>query len=258
MSAEQNRQKELVDTTDCLEAVGVFKCWKNLFFVVILLGLLLLGLCFWVLDLGLVSAQQQDEQAVTAQTATEQPEQAVPAAEAPLDEVKRQVDEAAAQVAGDANAAATTGTETEVSKPSKLPFTPHKAQVVWAIRALDAVIIMAAALYCLTILFTLKISIVGRLGGINHISRAFFWSLILLALVLPWQAVLGWALFGVTFEPHELLSRLGEYESASVFVKGLYWYRYVGHWVIALLCLIFAQVRTARWSKATLRRLEVI
>ena len=43
MSAEQNRQKDLVDTTDCLEAVGVFRCWKNLFFAVILVGLLLLG-----------------------------------------------------------------------------------------------------------------------------------------------------------------------------------------------------------------------
>ena len=265
MSTEQNYQKDLVDTTDCLEAVGVFKCWKNLFFVVVLLGLLLLGLCFWIMELGLVSAEPEGEQAVTVQTTTEQLQQATPA---PVNEVKRQVDEAAAlvtaepaaagQVAGDANAAATTGTETEVGKPIKLPFTPRKAQVVWAIRALDAVIIMAAVLYCLTILFTLKISMLGRLGGINHITRAFFWSLIFLVLIMPWQVALGWGLFGVTFEPSELVRRISGYESASVFVKALYWYRYVGHWVVALLCLIFAQIRTARWSKATLRRLEVI
>jgi hypothetical protein len=99
---------------------------------------------------------------------------------------------------------------------------------------------------------------VGRLGGINHISRAFFWSLILLALIVPWQVVFGGWLFGVAFEPGGLVRRLGEYESASVFGKGLYWYRYVGHWAIALLCLIFAQIRTGRWSRAMLKRLEVI
>lgn len=248
MGVEPNHQKDLVDTTDCLEAVGVFRCWKNLFFAVILVALLLLGLCFWVMDLGLVSAQPQDEQVTTAEVVTEQ---------APVSEVKRQVDEAAAQVVGDANAAPVE-TEAKVEKPLALPFTLRQGQVMWVIRALDAVIIMAAVLYCLTILFALKISMLGRLGGINHISRAFFWSLILLVLIMPWQVALGWTLFGVTFEPSELVRRLGRYESVSIFVKGLFWYRYVGHWAIALLCLIFAQIRTARWSKATLRRLEVI
>jgi hypothetical protein len=266
MSAEQNRQKDLVDTTDCLEAVGVFRCWKNLFFVVLLVGLLLLGLCFWIMDLGLVKPDSTpaDEQPMTEQTADEQivigssdTGQVAPVVEQEVDEVKQQVDEAAAKVAGDANAPAG-ATEAKVKKPLKLPFKLRQVHVMWSIRALDAIIIMAAILYCLTILFTLKISLLGRLGGINHISRAFFWSLILLALIVPWQVALGWGLFGVTFEPSELLRRISEYESTTVFVKGLYWFRYVVVWAIALLCLLLAQIRTARWSKATLRRLEVI
>jgi len=264
MSAEQNRQKDLVDTTDCLEAVGVFRCWKNLFFVVIFVGLLLLGLCFWITDLGLVKPDSSgaDEQAVMQETAAEQAVlgysdtgQVAPVVEQGIDEVKQQVDQAAAKVAGDANAPAG---EAKVKKPLKLPFKLRQVHVMWSIRAIDAVIIMAAILYCLTILFTLKISLLGRLGGINHISRAFFWSLILLALVVPWQVALGWGLFGVTFEPSELLRRINEYESTTVFVKGLYWFRYVVVWAIALLCLFGAQIRTARWSKATLRRLEVV
>ncbi len=252
MNAEQNRQKDLVDTTDCLEAVGVFRCWKNLFFAVILVGLLLLGACFWIMDLGLISDESKGEQAVTVEAVTEQ---VVPVVEETVDEVKQQVDEAAAKVAGDANAP---DDQTKAKKPLKLPFKLRQGQVMWAIRALDAVVIMAAVLYCLAILFTLKISMVGRLGGINHISRAFFWSLILLALIVPWQVVLGWGLFGVTFEPSELVRRTAGYESDSVFVKALFWFRFVVVWAIALLCLILAQVRTSRWSKATLKRLEVI
>jgi hypothetical protein len=264
MSAEQNRQKDLVDTTDCLEAVGVFRCWKNLFFVVILVGLLLLGVCFWVMDLGLVSAGQKSEQAGTAETATEQvvpgaagEEQMVPVVEQAVDEVKQQVSEAAAQVTGDVNApAAETGAKAK--KPLKLPFTLRQAHVMRTIAALDAVLIMAAVLYCLTILFTLKISMVGRLGGISHISRAFFWSLILLAFIVPWQVVLGWGLFGVTFKPSELVQRMADYELDAVFLRAFFWFRFVVLWAIALLCLILAQIRTARWSKATLKRLEVI
>ncbi len=266
MSAEQNRQKDLVDTTDCLEAVGVFRCWKNLFFVVMFVGLLLLGLCFWIMDLGLVKPDSSgaDEQAVTQETATEQvvlgssdTGQVAPVVEQEVDEVKQQVDQAAAKVAGDANATADK-TEAKTKKQLRLPFKLRQVHVMWSIRALDAVIIMAAILYCLSILFTLKISMVGRLGGINHISRAFFLSLILLALIVPWQVALGWGLFGVTFKPSELLCRINEYECTTVFVKGLYWFRYVVVWAIALLCLLLAQIRTARWSRATLKRLEVI
>jgi hypothetical protein len=264
MSAERDREKDLVDTTDCLEAVSVFRCWKNLFFVVMFVALLLLGLCFWIMDLGLVSAEPRfiGEQAVTTETMTE--------LAPPVSEVKQQVNEAAAlvtaeprlvgeagQVTADANLPEVQ-TQPEFRKPLRLPFAVRQVHVMWTIRAIDAVVIMAAALYCLTILFALKISMVGRLGGINHISRAFFWSLILLALIVPWQVVLGWGLFGVTFEPGELLKRINEYESTTIFVKGLYWFRYVVVWAIALLCLVFAQIRSARWSKATLKRLEVI
>ncbi len=257
MSAEQNRQKDLVDTTDCLEAVGVFRCWKNLFFVATLIGLLLLGACFWILQLELVSpatarsavTSEQDEAAMVV--VVDESVQEV------VDESTAEIQEAAAQVTADANQAAAVPKEV-TREPLRLPFKLEKVQVMWTIRALDAVVIFAAVMYCLTILFTLKISMVGRLGGINHISRAFFWSLILLVLIMPWQTALGWGLFGVTFEPGELVRRLGEYESTSVFVKGLYWFRYVGAWVIALLCLLFAQIRTSRWSKATLRRLEVV
>ena len=217
MSAEQNRQKNLVDTTDCLEAVGVFRCWKNLFFVVTLIGLLLLGACFWILQLGLVS--KQDEAAMVV--VVEEPVRVAQVQEV-VDEATAEIQEAAAQVTADANQIAAAPKKV-VSKQLRLPFKLEKVQVMWTIRALDAALIFAAVMYCLTIMFTLKISMVGRLGGINHISRAFFWSLILLVLIMPWQVALGWGLYGVIFEPNELVRRIGEYESTSAFLKGLFW-----------------------------------
>src|SRR5689334_9985922 len=41
---------DLVSTTDYLEAVSVFKGWKNFFFVIILICLALIQVCFWVVD----------------------------------------------------------------------------------------------------------------------------------------------------------------------------------------------------------------
>ena len=62
-------------------------------------------------------------------------------------------------------------------------------------------------MYCLSLLFSLKVSLMGRLGGINHISRAFFLSLAMFVLVLPWQKFFSGVVAGVIFTPDELLNR---------------------------------------------------
>ncbi len=54
MGQEQSRMSNLVDTTDCLEAVSAIKFWKNFLFLIILLSLLLVQGSFWVMNLHLV------------------------------------------------------------------------------------------------------------------------------------------------------------------------------------------------------------
>jgi hypothetical protein len=49
-------QGALIETTDCLEAVGVFRGWKNLFFLIAVVGLLLVQAAFWLVDQGIVPA----------------------------------------------------------------------------------------------------------------------------------------------------------------------------------------------------------
>jgi hypothetical protein len=111
-------------------------------------------------------------------------------------------------------------------------------------------------------LFSLKVSLLGRLGGINHICRAFFLSLVFLVLLLPWQ--IPWrkffagGLFGAMYTPSELRSSFAALKDSGIFYKTFYYLRFSGYWLIALLLLIFSYIRSCRWAKTILRRLEVI
>ena len=66
MNGDQGKENYLVDTTDCLEAVGVFRASKNIFFVVSIACLLLLQACFWIVQTGYVKADD-DSSAAKAQ-----------------------------------------------------------------------------------------------------------------------------------------------------------------------------------------------
>jgi hypothetical protein len=253
----------LVDTTDCLEAVGVFKCWKNLFFVVIVICLLLIQACFWVVDTGFIKEQgeEADSAGIVSEPVQEgQSEDASSQAEAPIEAVAIESDEikaAAKEVVGDANAVEQG--EAEAERPG-LHLTldmlkPTASQVANALRFLNFVLVPLAVLYCLTMLFSLKISLAGRLGGINHIARAFFLSLIMVVLLLPWQVLFSGVTKGAMFTPAELFAG---WEKDNVVWTVLYYLRFVGYWVLVLLLLIMAQARNARWARTILRRLEVV
>ena len=119
------------------------------------------------------------------------------------------------------------------------------------------IILSAVILYCLSLLICLKISLAGRLGGINHIARAFFISLFLLVVVTPWQVVLPKVLIGATWLPSELLCGCWDKADSSIFWKVVFYLRFCGLPFIVLWLLLWAQIRSAKWARATLRRLGV-
>jgi hypothetical protein len=129
--------------------------------------------------------------------------------------------------------------------------------LVWVMRFVNAVVILAATLYCLTILFALKVSMLGRLGGINHITRAFFLSLLALILLLPWHKVFDGVVLGAMFTPDEMVKWLSS-KPSDILGLALFYLRFCGYWVLVLLFLILAQIRSSRWAGAILRRLEII
>jgi hypothetical protein len=255
MDLEQDEQKNLIDTTDCLEAIGVFRGWKNFLFIVVILCLLLLQVSFWLVNFGYVATGQLGGDKAAA-VASDSGQIAAAATEA-----EENIKKAAEQVA-----APDKPTEAAPQQPQPKPAEPRFRiefkHLALLIRFVDFVLIFAAILYCLTMLFSLKVSLLGRLGGINHISRAFFLSLVFLVLLLPWQ--IPWRKFfageivGAMYTPGGLLSSLAALKDSGIFYKIFYYLRFTGYWLLVMLLLIFAQLRSCRWAKAILRRLEVV
>jgi len=242
MNENQAKETSLVDTTDCLEAVGVFRGWKNFLFIVTIVCLLLLQASFWVVNTGYVKVEKR----------TETEEDTLPATiEKPEKQAAIEPNQPAARMAGQPTEAAQ---QQQKSPFFKLTF----EQLAWLIRFADYVLILTAILYCLTILFSLKVSLLGRLGGINHIARAFFLSLAFVVLLLPWQKFFAGVVAGAMYTPGELQNACAEAQGYNIFATILHYLRFTGYWLLVLLLLIFSQIRSGRWAKAILRRLEVI
>jgi hypothetical protein len=234
MNENQAGPSNLLDTTDCLEAIGVFRGWKNFFFVIVVICLLLLQISFWVVNTGYIPAKE------------------CPGSEAAVGGggLSEDVGEAAKKVAAEQSEPAEAEMEDSL-------FGITFKHLAMGIRVVNAILILTGLLYCLTILLSLKISLVGRLGGMNHISRAFFLSLVMLILLLPWQRVFCCMVLGAIYTPCELV-KWSSAETSSIFDIILYYLRFCGYWLLILLLLIFSQLRSGRWTKSILRRLEVI
>lgn len=252
MNENQIKPDNLIDTTDCLEAVGVFRGWKNFLFAIVILSLFLLQISFWLVNVGYVKTCDDTKSSPPA-AATKDTEQIGEVVKEASDETN-EIGEAAKKVATEPNQPTETAPQQQESK-FRLEITFK--QLAWLIRFLNFVLIPAAALYCLTMLFSLKVSLIGRLGGINHIARAFFLSLVMLVLLLPWQRFFCGIVFGAIYTPGELLTSCTA-ETRSIFGTVFHYYRFTGHWLLVLLLLILSQLRSIRWAKAILRRLEII
>ncbi|MDD5327029.1 MAG: hypothetical protein PHY02_04340 [Phycisphaerae bacterium] len=257
MDLEQDGQKNLIDTTDCLEAIGVFRGWKNFLFVVIILCLLLLQGSFWLVNTGYVATEEQSGCDKASAAAAGEPEPIAEAAKA-----KEGIKKAAEQVAASPNEPAEAASEQPRPELAKTHFKMEFKHLAWLIRLVNVVLVFAAMLYCLAMLFSLKVSLIGRLGGINHIARAFFLSLVFLVFLLPWQVL--WRQFfageiaGAMYTPDDLLSSFTALKDGGALYKTFYYLRFNGYWLVALLLLIFSYARSCRWAKAILRRLEII
>jgi hypothetical protein len=251
------RTSSLVDTTDCLEAVSVIRCWKNILFIIIMLSMVLLLGSFFLVDFNLVKSEE-------AITIINPPAELSMAAEAnqPAHEEANKIKQAASQIAA-AEKMITEPNKPAAAEPNMpaqvafmVKFEMTVSHIISIVRFLNFVLIPSAVLYCLTMLFAMKVSLIGRLGGINHIARAFFMSLLFLVLLLPWQVLLAPVFAGAMFTPGELL--VACQAQKSVFAEVSFYLRFVGYWLLVLLLLLISQIRSMRWAKATLRRLEVV
>jgi hypothetical protein len=264
MGEEQKRQDELLNVTDYLEAVSVFKAMKNFSFAIILLCLLLLGGAFWLVDQTYTAENQSCTDCGGLSDAT---------LNIPLGLATEKVHKftpkvtvsGAAQDANKSNqpaeanmAALKTSTQAEVVWKTQRFFKLKFSYLAWVIKTCNFILVFAGAIYCLTLLFSLKVSLIGRLGGISHISRAFFRSMFALVFILPWQQLFNGVICGAIYTPHELLCGVCTAESAGPVGVVFYYARFVGWWSVIVLLYISSQYSTGRWAKASLRRLGIV
>jgi hypothetical protein len=253
---QESKSGYLVDTTDCLEAISVIRCWKNFLFIIIIVCLLLLQVLFWVVNRN--DVENDEPWAMAAANAQRTTQADEPAAV----KIPEKIKEAAKQAAQEANAPASAQPQPEpgvIESPSsgtRFSIVLKMEHVVTLVPFLNFVLIPSSVIYCLTMLFAFKVSLIGRLGGINHIARAFFLALLFTILFLPWQLLFTPVFAGAMWTPTELVTACQMHKTLMAQVS--FYLRFSGYWLLVLLLVVFSQIRSMRWARATLRRLEVV
>ncbi|MCP4453242.1 MAG: hypothetical protein GY809_17415 [Planctomycetes bacterium] len=225
MSEQPGNGPDMVDVTDSLEAASVFRAWKNFFVLILIVCMLLIQGIFWVTDLGLLAdvAQADVTQAPPTETSKLQPG----SAEAPASGLSQAMD----------------------------GITPVHLERTLCLA--NGVAFVTAVLYCLTLMFSMMITIVSRLGGIRHISRAFFLSMLVLIFLIPWHAVFEGSALGVLFKLQDVVQSMAA-KQEGLYATILYYGRFCGYWGVTLLMILISQARLGRWIRAMRRRLEII
>lgn len=234
----------VADETDCLEAVGAFKSFKNLTFFISLVCLILLQGAFWMNYLDLIDR---------ADCPCPQP-QGVPTEVTAESSTVDQAAVAASEPSACEKQAGLFGINAIVSSITR----PTCGQMFCLIAVCNCVLFVAVILFSLNLLMSLKISIVGRLGGINHIARAFLLSLFLLVLIVPWQICLPDTVVGAIYTADELLC-MDPVKCDGPLADCLFYFgRFTGLWAVVTILLVAAQIRSMRWSKAVGRNLRIL
>lgn len=260
---------DMIDVTDCLEARDALRGMKNFCFWMMLLSLLILQGLFW-LDRADWIDREPGDPAVGVSGTQAKTEPAVPAVQAAVSSVPAEEPEKTSPPQAPAGTIEQAVQEvTEEVQAAQVPEEP-KQPIDWSrfklpyrsgwvlVGGLNFILLFSAVLYCLVLLITLKVSLVSRLGGISHSSRAFFISLFLLVFLFPWQCLVPGVLIGAVYLPSELLCVFPAKADSSKIWLVLMYLRFVGFWVLALWLLLWSWFRSGRWYRATQRRLGIV
>ncbi len=119
--------------------------------------------------------------------------------------------------------------------------------------------IVLALVLCVDIFLILHVMLVGRLIGVSHVTVAWLGSVLLTALLFPWQAFLNNAeltatefkIPGVIFTWEELV-RHARFTTGDLAVTLLRWARFVVFPALAMVLLLIVQARASRGLRLAL------
>ncbi len=238
------RQSDWIDATDSLEAVEAIKGWKNFIFAIALIALLLVQIIFWLTNTGIILTSEN--QATPAAASLGSPT-LPPAIEG-----------------GNLLTAKTEPKQLSLEKHRNLQSMVTMLREVKSttmsniLKIINTILILSVIIYCLILLTSVQIAVAGRLGGINHICRGFFISLVMVIILLPWQKIFPGFVVGCVFSSQDLINAHNFVKTGDALDQFVYYARYCLLWLLVFILLLSAQFRSIRWSKAILRRLEVI
>lgn len=238
MSENSGESTDMVEVTDSLEAIAVFRAGKNVFLTLLILCLLVVQGGFWLIDQGIIKPKPEAEGLDAS--AFVSPEALV------------------------ADANATQPLVAEVAEPNEAPDPSAPsflkafdlACLTKTLRIANGLMLLSGFLFCLTLLFSMTITIVGRLGGIRHICRAFFMSLIMLVLLLPWHVIFDSLVCGYLYRPEDLVLACAQ-KSTELLPLILHYLRFAGFWLVVCGFLMAAQMHCRRWAHSIRRRLQI-
>ena len=251
------------DKKDALEAFNSFNGARNLiFWLFLLIPLLVIQAGFWAVQSGrldqvLIIADNEASAVETAAIA-EKPEISDQQEQTGTPEKSEQIPETGkdeTSAADDKDEKTETITPTEPSSKSDLGQSLEKL-IRDSIKTSNYILTFVAVIYCLVLLIGMKLSLVGQLGGLADTSKAFFLSLIVMVLILPWQHTMSSEIHGTLFTYKELTnSYLNLVSSDNPRQYVLYYGRFVGLWGLTVFLLAVAQWRSHRAVQKIRRRL---
>lgn len=121
--------------------------------------------------------------------------------------------------------------------------------IQWILPASKFLGLIAAILLVMVLSLSMKIGLLGRLAGIPGLVSAFLWSLILLALVIPWQVIGGEIIRGTFYNLGTLIRETAVVQEAwgakdvSWFDNGVYYARMIAMPAVAMLVWLMIQFR---------------
>jgi len=111
--------------------------------------------------------------------------------------------------------------------------------------------LLCGTLLVLILMLSLKVVLLGRLRGVGYLTSAVLWSLVLLVLLIPWnKAFAGFPIPSVLFGARELIEGTAQITWGAARVGWedhlLYWMRFVGYPVLAVVLWLTITVQYAR------------
>jgi len=123
----------------------------------------------------------------------------------------------------------------------------------WALPFTRIVAVVCGVLIVIIMMFAASLSLISGQGGIKSFFGAFFWSLLLLAAVLPWQAITkGSLVTGAMYNLGELIrwskNSIEPWapQGISIWKQIPYYARFLAYPILVLLIWIVVQVKFGR------------